>query len=291
KAAKTLFITQPALSRAIKDLETEIGMQIFVRMQGGVILTHQGKEFLAKAQRLNEQYVALQEQYYLRNKPDVAQISLAAIRCVIFEKALIHLYNAHKEMEFLNFCMCEESIGEVIEHVYDGSYAIGLVFAFDDVTEALRHRCGQKGIAVHSLGQLPIYAQVGPDHPLVGKEQISMDDLRTFPCATMSQDEMEASLNTSHVRGYDPVVQKKRIVINDKSTMYTVLSSTDAYYIGLNLTKLRNGNTNIRYIPITDIPISYELLLLYLKQHVLSSLEKELTEDICRMVRELQAGG
>ncbi len=289
KAAKSLFITQPTLSRAIKDLEEEIGMQIFVRMSDGVMLTHSGREFLTKASRLNEQYIALQEQYYLRNRPEIAQLSFAAIRCVIFEQALIHLYDRHRTEEFLNFCMCEESVGEVVEHVYDGSYEIGLIFAFDDVAESLRNKCMQKGITVRSLGRLPIYAQVGPEHPLAGKAAVYMEELNPYPCATMSQDEMEPSLNTSHVRGYDPIVKKKRFVINDKSTMYTVLSNTDAYYIGLNLSRLRNGNARICYIPIADADVSYELMLLYLNHHKLSILERELTDDICHMVGELQA--
>ena len=63
KAAANLFISQPSLSRAIKELERNLGFELFVRTPSGVVPTHQGQEFLRRASHLNQQYVSLRDQY------------------------------------------------------------------------------------------------------------------------------------------------------------------------------------------------------------------------------------
>lgn len=45
KAAEELFISQPAVSKAIKNLETSLGGKLFNRTKKGVVLTEEGKEF------------------------------------------------------------------------------------------------------------------------------------------------------------------------------------------------------------------------------------------------------
>lgn len=46
KTAENLYISQPTLTNAIKDLEEEIGIRIFERTSKGVILTREGSTFL-----------------------------------------------------------------------------------------------------------------------------------------------------------------------------------------------------------------------------------------------------
>lgn len=52
KAAERLFISQPAISLAIKQLETEIGVQLFIRDTRSVALTEAGLEWLPKVEEL-----------------------------------------------------------------------------------------------------------------------------------------------------------------------------------------------------------------------------------------------
>ena len=68
EAAKKCFISQPSLSNAIKDLEEEIGLELFIRTAKGITLTAEGSEFLKYAQQVIEQ-AELLEQRYLDKKP------------------------------------------------------------------------------------------------------------------------------------------------------------------------------------------------------------------------------
>ncbi len=52
EAAKSLYISQPSLSNAIKDLEKEIKISIFVRTNRGVVVSNEGAEFLGYARQV-----------------------------------------------------------------------------------------------------------------------------------------------------------------------------------------------------------------------------------------------
>lgn len=52
KAAKELFISQPSLSGTIKELENEIGIEIFIRSNRGIVITPEGEEFIGYARQV-----------------------------------------------------------------------------------------------------------------------------------------------------------------------------------------------------------------------------------------------
>src|SRR5690606_12532084 len=68
EAAKQLYISQPSLSNAVKELEQEIGVDIFLRSPRGIALSNEGAEFLAYARQVVEQ-AELLEQKYVHKKP------------------------------------------------------------------------------------------------------------------------------------------------------------------------------------------------------------------------------
>ena len=63
EAAKRLYISQPSLTNAIKELEKELGITIFIRTNKGVILSRQGEEFLGYARQVIEQTNLIEEKY------------------------------------------------------------------------------------------------------------------------------------------------------------------------------------------------------------------------------------
>ena len=63
EAAKQLFLSQPSLSETIKELEQEIGLQIFLRSNRSIVITPEGEEFLGYARQVTEQFGLLQSRY------------------------------------------------------------------------------------------------------------------------------------------------------------------------------------------------------------------------------------
>ena len=63
EAARQLFISQPSLSASLKDLEKEIGIELFRRTNRGVMVTPEGEEFLGYARQVVEQYQLMEARY------------------------------------------------------------------------------------------------------------------------------------------------------------------------------------------------------------------------------------
>lgn len=63
EAAATLYVSQPGISEAVRDLERETGMKLFCRTNRGVILTPEGAEFLSYARRIIDLYAEMEERF------------------------------------------------------------------------------------------------------------------------------------------------------------------------------------------------------------------------------------
>ena len=63
EAAKALFIAQPSLSAAVRELEEEAGITIFLRNSRGILLTQEGAEFLGYARQVVQQAALIEDKY------------------------------------------------------------------------------------------------------------------------------------------------------------------------------------------------------------------------------------
>ena len=103
EAAKSLFISQPSLSNAIKDLENEIHLNIFIRSNKGIIVSKEGREFLGYARQVIEQS-SLMEERYLGNKPFKQKFSVSTQHYSFAVNAFVDLIKEYgsKILEIIN---------------------------------------------------------------------------------------------------------------------------------------------------------------------------------------------
>ncbi|RSL28673.1 LysR family transcriptional regulator, partial [Salibacterium salarium] len=78
KAAYQLFISQPSLSNAIRELENELGIAIFSRTNKGIVITSEGSEFLGYARQVMEQTDLLENRYANAAQPPQQHFSVSA---------------------------------------------------------------------------------------------------------------------------------------------------------------------------------------------------------------------
>ena len=76
EAAKTLFLSQPSLSETIRELETEIGFDLFVRSNRGILVTPEGEEFLGYARQVTEQFQLLTSRYIDKQMKEKFSVSM-----------------------------------------------------------------------------------------------------------------------------------------------------------------------------------------------------------------------
>ena len=124
RSAEKLYVTQPALTGAIQELETELAITIFNRTNRGVTLTNEGRRFLHYARQIYQQY-ELMEQEYLRPKKRVFGVSTQHYSFVT--KAFVDTARQFDASRF-EYAIRETRTVDVIHDVAQGRSAIGVLF-------------------------------------------------------------------------------------------------------------------------------------------------------------------
>lgn len=283
RAAKHLYISQPSLSRGIRALEEEIGIQIFSRSSRGIVMTHQGQEFLNHAAKLDTQYKYLEEMYFNGYKPNVFYLSVSSVRYAVAIRAIINLYHHHSSREFQNICFEETSVEDVVEHVYDGLYNLGIIISSTDKRDYWKSTATSRDLSYSVLATQNAFIFMGSHHPLAKEDAVKLDQLTDYPHATMAQSDVSPIYYCSGVNNYDYRTVARRILVSDRAALYDILRETNAYYIGLNLGSTSLCTNDICFKPIRDADVKMDCTLVHLNNHVLSETEREYVDELHRL--------
>ena len=134
EASTKLFVSQPALSASIHELEEELGILIFERTNKGISLTDAGREFLSYAKKAVGQYEVLEERYLSRDSgKEHFSVSTQHINFPI--KAFTDVIREMKPEKYI-FSIHETKTREVLEDVRSLKSEVGIV-SFSGSNEAL----------------------------------------------------------------------------------------------------------------------------------------------------------
>ena len=124
EAAKQLFISQPSLSETIRELESEVGFDIFLRSNRGIVITPEGEEFLSYAGQVTEQFGLLESKYI--DKKTREKFSVSTQHYTFAVKAFVETVKQFG-MEQYEFAVHETTTASVIENVKDFKSEIGVL--------------------------------------------------------------------------------------------------------------------------------------------------------------------
>ena len=128
EAAKHLFISQPSLSETMKELENEIGFDIFLRSNRGIIITPEGEEFLGYAREVTEQFGLLQAKYI--DKVTREKFDVSTQHYTFAVKAFVETVK-QVGMDRYEFAVHETMTADVIENVKNFKSEIGVLYLND----------------------------------------------------------------------------------------------------------------------------------------------------------------
>lgn len=225
EAAHQLFITQPSLSAAIRDLEEEIGIQIFNRTNKGITITPEGEEFLGYARQVSEQY-RLIESKYIEKKNERKKFDVSMQHYSFAVKAFVELVKQFG-MEEYEFAIHEVKTYEVIEHVKNLKSEIGILYLNDFNRNVLLKLFREYGIEFHEILTCGISVYLWKEHPLAGKNEIKIEELEEYPCLSFEQGSQNSFYFAEEVMstyGY-----KRLIKANDRATMLNLMVGLNAY--------------------------------------------------------------
>lgn len=225
EAARTLFIAQPSLSQAIKDLEEEIGISLFNRSNRGVRLTPEGTEFLGYARAVVEQY-RLVEDRYIEKKNSKKKFSVSMQHYTFAVKAFVELVKQFGMDEY-EFAAHETKTYEVIEDVKNFRSEIGILYVNDFNSAVLTKLFQESGLEFREIFKCGIYVYMWKGHPLADREEIALEELEEYPCLSFEQGENNSFYFAEEV--LSTYEYKRLIKANDRATLLNLMVGLNGY--------------------------------------------------------------
>lgn len=185
EAAKSLYISQPSLSTAIRELEAETGVEIFRRTNRGIAVTPAGEEFLGYARQVVEQY-KLMEAKYIFKEQSRKKFSVSMQHYTFAVNAFVELVKQFGMDEY-EFAVHETKTYQVIEDVRDFKSEIGILYVNDFNRKVLTKMFHEYGLEFHELLNCSIYVYMWKGHPLAKREMITLEELKEYPCLSFEQ--------------------------------------------------------------------------------------------------------
>lgn len=228
EASSKLYVSQPALSASIHELEEELGILIFERTNKGISLTDAGREFLSYAKNAVGQYEVL-EQRYLSKDSDKERFSVSTQHYNFAIKAFTDVIREIKPDKYI-FYVHETKTKEVLEDVKNMKSEVGIV-SFSGSNEVLI----KKLLRDYQLEFTPImkrdtYVYVWKDHPISGRNEVSIEEMKDYPCISFDQSNDSNFYITEEAmadRNFD-----KMIKTDDRAATMELIAELNGYSIG-----------------------------------------------------------
>lgn len=225
EAARTLFIAQPSLSQAIKELEEEIGISLFNRSNRGVRITPEGEEFLGYARAVVEQY-RLVEDRYIEKKNSKKKFSVSMQHYTFAVKAFVELVKQFGMDEY-EFAVHETKTYEVIEDVKNFRSEIGILYLNDFNSAVLTKLFLESGLEFIEIFKCGIYVYMWKGHPLANREEIALEELEEYPCLSFEQGVNNSFYFAEEV--LSTYEYKRLIKANDRATLLNLMVGLNGY--------------------------------------------------------------
>ena len=253
-AAERLFLSQPSLSKAVSDLEKEMGVTIFCRNSRGVYLSEDGSRFLSYARQILEQ-TDLLEQRYKQKEPPRRVFAVSAQHYSFVVSAFVALVKEYGREKY-EFTLRESRTHDIIEDVRLGRSELGVLFLSQFNRGVILHIIQQADLRFMPLFTARPHVFVSRNNPLAGRERVTLDDLRPYPRLTYEQ-----GLNNSFYYAeelHSTEESPKNIVVTDRASLFNLLIGLDGYTISSGILSRALNGTDIVSVPL-DSPERMEI--------------------------------
>lgn len=277
QAAKDLFISQPSLSKAIANLEGEMGVKLFQRTAKGAILTNQGDEFLQYARQVLEQVDLLNHRY----KEGVQANRIFSVSAQHYAFVVDAFVKLLKEMDADQYeaTLKEERTFEVLDDVANLNSEIGVIYRSKYNQKVLEGAFNEKQLTFTPLFKTSPYVFIDKHHPLAQQTSIKLDDLVAYPRLSYEQGMHNSFYYWEEILADIPV--PKRIIVSDRATLFNLLIGLNGYTISSGIINDDLNSPDILSIPLESDEV-IELGYLTANRHQLSQIAEtyiELLED------------
>lgn len=246
EGAKQLFISQPSLSNAIKELENELGIEIFNRSSRGITLSQDGIEFLGYARQVVEQANLLEDRYSSKKK--VKQLcSISTQHYAFAVTAFVEMISSLENDEY-EFTLRETRTSEIIDDVKNLHSEVGILYINDFNEKVILKLLKEDQLVFHPLFNAEPHVFISAFHPLAKEQSVNFSQLEDYPFLCFEQGQNNSFYFSEEICSTE--YHKKQIKVSDRATLFNLLKGLNGYTIcsGVLGDDLNNGN--IKAVPL-----------------------------------------
>lgn len=246
KAAENLYLSQPSLTAAIKELESEFDITIFSRTNKGVVLTKEGEEFLGYARQVIGQ-IELMEERYKGNTTVRHQFCVSAQHYSFAVEAFVKLIREYGGDEY-DFRIRETQTYEIIEDVAKLKSDIGVLYLNRFNETVIRKLLRENDLSFNRLFTARPHVFVDAGNPLAQKKIITLDDLAPYPRLSYEQGDHNSFYFSEEI--LSTLECKKDIMVRDRATLFNLLIGLNGYTICSGVINTDLNGKNIVAVPL-----------------------------------------
>lgn len=248
EAAKDLYISQPSLSGALKEVEKEAKLTIFNRCRAGVALTAEGMEFLGYARQVVQQ-MELLESRYIDNRPEKTRFCVSTQHYTFAANAFVELVQQFGQERY-EFILNETQTHQIIEDVRNRFSDLGVLYLSQSNESVLQKCFDEYSLDFHELFTASPHVFLRHEHPLANRQTISLKDLQPYPRLSFVQGAYESSNFAEELFSNEAV--DKGIKISDRAAIVNFMIGLDGYTISSGIfPKYLHGNSIVS-IPLEE---------------------------------------
>ena len=246
EAAEKMYVSQPSLSIAVRDLEKELGFKIFRRTSSGTFLTRRGMEFYERAQELVKGFDVLQNQY-ANPEEEKDEFSIASQHYDFLPPTITTF--SQRYPDYKNFRIFESTTVQILDEVAQGHSEIGIIYLNNQNQKGIMQRVEKLGLEVIELIPFQTHIYLREGHPLAKKKELVMEDLVDLPTVRFTQEKDEYLYYSENF--VDTSASSQMFNVTDRATLNGILERTNAYATGSGFLDSDSVN-GITVIPLND---------------------------------------
>lgn len=238
EAAKRMFISQPSMTKAIRELEEELDLIIFHRSNKGVTLSNEGDEFLGYARQVLQQ-MELLEAKYKDGEGRRILFSVSSQHYSFAINAFVDIIKAFGEEQY-DFTLRETQTYEIIRDVSTLKSEVGVLYTCSKNEDIILRMLKRHELKFEEVFVAKPHVFMNATHPLAGREAVTLADMAPYPYLSFEQGENNSFYFSEEILSDIP--RPKNIKVRDRATLFNLLIGLDGYTVSTGvISKELNG--------------------------------------------------
>lgn len=227
RAAENLYMGQPNLSKAIKELETAVGITLFRRTYHGVSPTVKGKIFLDQAREVLSKIQEMESMY--QNREHALTFSICIPRASYVSYGLTQFINRLDQSKGFSIDIQETNTMRTMERVVNGECNMGIMRCVRDRKPYYMNLIQEKHLHGESLWVSQYLVVMSGKNPLARKKQLTLEDLQDGICLEHGDEEIPFVVKERRSsRGYK---NEKSILVYERGSQFDMLQYVPNAYM------------------------------------------------------------